>query len=270
MGEDREDGTRQRTEDEDPDLVEGRAAVLQEGGSERTGGVDRGAGQVDPEQMDQRQRQADDQSDDEFVVGLGSDPEDRIDEDEGQDDFDEEPQQEIQGEGGSREVRDAVRPEGGIGTEEDHQDEASKEGSQHLGEDVESEILEGELFGQIHGEGHRRIDVASGDVADGVGHRHDGKPEGQRGGHEIDAAFDGDPATEGDEDEGSDEFGEIRFPILHEAVSRSLCRGRCDVRVHPHRITIAQGFQFPPAVNRMRDEFCLQTGRGLAGDGFSL
>ena len=214
----------ERTDDENPDLFDRLEFAGEHGNDGRTDGtgrVDRGAGEADAEEVDEDQAAADDDTGDLAVVIFVGDAEDGEHEDEGEDDFDDEANKEATDIAVSLEkvTADGVRANGGEVFGEEADDEGADEGADDLADDVAEEFLDGDLLGDEHREGDGRVDVAARDAADRVDHRDDDKAEGKGGGDEVDAGPHGDAAAEDDEDEGTDAFSDILFEVIHEMSS---------------------------------------------------
>ena len=184
------------------------------------GGVHRGAGQVDAHKVDKDEGKADGESckvaGADFAVGRAEDDED---EDEGRDDFHEEGAAEASG------VSHAVGAEGtgqvrgcdDLGQEEEHR--AGDDAAEDLADPVAAGVLPAHAAGDRDGEGNGRVDVASADAADGVGHGDDGEAESDCGADDTcrgcAAEEHGSPAAQKRQDEGPDALSDVLFHMEH-------------------------------------------------------
>ena len=167
--------------------------------------------------MDQGQRAADDQTGD-LAEGLpGGDAQDGKDEDTGQNDLGDEALG--RGDLNLAELLQRVGAEAAVEAEEHAQQSGAGDGAKALRDHVAAEVLDVHLLADQHGNGNSGVDVAAGDVADGIGHGDDDQAEGA-GDSQITAlhvAADGDGGAAGhqDQDEGTDEFRDILSQIFH-------------------------------------------------------
>ena len=177
-----------RSNDEHPNLGKGsRVLIVDEGGEGRrdaAGRVDRGAGQIDADEVDEGEGEPDHDSRDLAVSCLFvGDVKDDVDEDEGQNDFgDQRPEDAT----GSQFTRIADRVVAGIasGGEASHLEDSkyqdrAEESADDLRANVDQEFLEGHALGEQAAKGDRGVDVAAADATDRIGHRNDGKAKGQ-------------------------------------------------------------------------------------------
>ena len=166
--------------------------------------------------MHERQRQADDDARDRLVFRLGGDAHDGEHEGEGEHDL-------------RQKADDKARVAVGFGDDRLHgvaaqvreraeqkaDDGGPCQGADHLPGDIAEKVFQAQLFIDEHGLTDRGVDVAAGNVADRIRHRHDGKPEGEGGGDQAVAAFaaggHGDAAAEHDQHHGADTFRQIFF-----------------------------------------------------------
>ena len=163
--------------------------------------------------MDQGQGAADDQTGNLAERLTGGHAQDRQDEDAGQHDLGQEAA--ADGDAGLK----GVRAEAAVKVEENAQADRTEDRAEALGDHVADEVLEAHLLADQHCQRDRRVDVAAGNVADGVGHRYDHKAEGQsreRVAAPVRAAGDDRHAAgHQHEDKGTDEFRQILFECVH-------------------------------------------------------
>ena len=177
-----EGGTDHRGHDEDPHIGKSLTASEQRG-SEGAGRVDGGAGEVDADQVDEDQGQTDGQTGEvaraEFAVGGTQNHEH---EDEGGDDLHE------AGAHCTASVGHAVAAEthhafgdafsaGRHDVDERQQDGTGKDTADELADPVDAGLFPGHAAGKRHSESDGRVDVATRDAADGVGHGDYGETE---------------------------------------------------------------------------------------------
>ena len=164
--------------------------------------------------MHAREGQADDQAAEGAVARLaGGHAEDAGDEDEGQDDLDQQARNRVAahtGEAVGAETTGHIRHAAEL--KDDRQDGRADQRADALGDDVAADVLLVHTAGHEHAEGDGGVDVAAGDVADGVSHGDDGQAEGQ-GGEDVAAAGGcvtahqhGGTAPEHDQCAGADRF----------------------------------------------------------------
>ena len=207
----RKGATHERGADEDPDILESLTAD-KERGTEGTGRVDGCAGQVDADEMDQDQGQTDGKTGE--IAGaflLIRRAEDDHNEDEGRDHFDEDT--------GPRTVdaREAVRAahfevaDGADPGEDRRTDDTADE----LADPVAAGILPAHASRKDDTERDGRVDVATGDTADGIGHGDNRKTESNGrtddSGRSAAAQEDGSAAAEQGQDRGTDTFSNVLF-----------------------------------------------------------
>ena len=158
--------------------------------------------------MDQGQGAADDQARDIAVFLLGGDAQDGQDEDAGQDGFDDEAGQGIP-------VIQGVGAQLGCILHHQLQHAGAGDGAHELSHHVADEVLHGHLLRAEHGDGDGGIDVAAGDVADGVGHGHDHQAEGRTGHAQGAAGLAGHAAGHEHQHEGAQALRQILFHVFH-------------------------------------------------------
>ena len=164
--------------------------------------------------MNQRERTADDQTGDPAVFRLAGDAEDREHKHAGEENFDD---QRLHGAA-------IVQPVGAetVGrADQPAQDGGSGGRAQKLRDDIAHEIRNAHAAVQQDAQGDGGVDVAAGDVADGIRHGDNHQTERQRR-HQIGsvrfgcaARHGGDAAGEQDQNEGADKFGGILFHVAH-------------------------------------------------------
>ena len=173
--------TYEGTYDEDPEVGQG-CATLEDGGSQRAGGVDTGAGVADADEVDEHEAQTDGQSCKVVggSVGLGGSTQHYEYEDAGEDDLSQ--QSAHHGNVSLQVVGSRALQTGNIGGEQCQQCRAD-ECADALEDDVHAAILGIHASAQEAAESDGGIDVASGYSTDGVGHSHHSQSEGQGGAH---------------------------------------------------------------------------------------
>ena len=171
----RERAAYQRSNDEYPHRAQCLAA-LEDRGTEGTSGVDGGTGEVDAEDVYQRQGQTDDQTRELLILLLRGNAQDDQDEDEGQDALDDQGGQDLS-------VEQAVGAEALVKADQRAEDRRARGSARELSDDVQEEVLDAHAARQQYADGDSRVDVAAGDVADGVRHRDDDQTERQSGQH---------------------------------------------------------------------------------------
>ena len=142
--------------------------------------------------VDEGEGQADDEAAEGAVLELiGGDAQDGGDEEEGQDHFQQEAGAEAAVDAAQAVGAEAAGHVGDIAHLEDQGDEAhAGHRADDLGDDVKQELHGLQALPKEDRQGDGGVDVAAGDVADGVGHGHDGQAEGQ-GGEDVPAAAGG-------------------------------------------------------------------------------
>lgn len=203
--------------DEDPNVLQSLAAC-ENSGTDATSGVDGGAGEGNTQNVYQSQGQTDDQTGDRTVLGLGGDTQDGNDEYEGQDDFDQDGQADVA-------LIQSVGTEAALCTEDGQENGGTCDSAGSLCNDVADEVLEAQLAADQHGDGNCGVDVATGNVTDGVCHGHDDQTEGQSGeqvattGGCITADSNCGAAGEKHQYEGTDKFRDVLFDRTHKYFS---------------------------------------------------
>ena len=222
-----DDDERQRRADqggeqEQPDVGQ-RLTAGEQRRAERPGGVHRRAGEGDADQVDGGEAQADRQSGEARRRRLAGDQQDHRDEGEGQ--------QRLEDEGAAQADRGAVvvgpersRLVGDVpeSAGQELEDRRTDDAAGELRDPVVGRLGRGHPAGEQHAEGHRRVDVAPGDRADGVGERQQHEAEGERDTRRTDRVDADDGRADGDHHEqrrtdelggeGSDESGRHRAP----------------------------------------------------------
>ena len=228
VGEAAEQAAEDGGEPEEPELREGPVAA-EEGGGGGAGGVDREVGDGDADEVDEGEAKAngdgcealrsrrrsvaahDDEEEHESEHRLG----------------DEAGGERIMGRGvfavtvGSAQQCDLA--EIGDGTRKvlsggnDVKARGANRAADQLGEDIGHQIFGGEAFASAEADGDGGIEMAAGDVADGVSHGEDGESDGEGDADEADAeggeggGGDGGANAGEDQPEGADELGEAAF-----------------------------------------------------------
>ena len=205
-----DDRAGQRRGDEDPEVGHG-GSLGEEGGAEAAGGVDAGAREVDAENVDQDERQTDGEAGELIVAGLGGDAEDRQHERGGEHGLDGEAFHHVA-------AIQRIGAEAAVPAAEVAEQGRAGRGAGELGDHVADKVAEAHAAGQQHAQRDGGIDVAAGNVADGIGHGDDRQAERQRraqiGGVDLRAVaaqHDGRAAAEKHEHERADKFSEILF-----------------------------------------------------------
>ena len=213
-----QNGTDKRRADEYPDVFEGLAAG-EDCGTERTGGVDRSAGEVDADKVHQDEAEADGESGEvagsDFAV---SGAEDDQHEKEGCYYFHKD------GAPGTASVGYAIGAEASgqvrcadyacYGKEKRACDDTADE----LSYPVAAGVLPTHTAGEGYAEGNGGIDVATADAADGVCHGYDGKAERYRSadyaGRSVTTEEHRCPASQESENESAQALSKILFHIF--------------------------------------------------------
>ena len=204
----------QRTDDEDPQAGK-RIAADEDRRAEGARRVHGRAGEVDAEDVDKGERQTDH---DAAVFNLARYAENRNDEDEGQHDFDQERSDDFA-------VIQSVGAKTAVRTEQTSEGERAEGCAGKLGNDIAEEISHAHFAADQHGDGDRRVDMAAGDVADGIRHGNDDQTEGggrqEIGGVGFRGAAERGSGAAGDEDQHkrADAFRNILFQSLHKSSS---------------------------------------------------
>ena len=192
-----------------------RVAALEDRGTEGTGRVDGGAGEVDTEDVHQRQGEADDQTGELLILLLGGHAQDDQNEYEGQDALDDQRLDDAV-------VVQTIRAEACVKADQCAQYSRSRGSAGKLRDDVEEELGYGHAAGQQNADRDRRVDVAAGYVADGVRHRDDHQTERQRREDvravrlsAVAAYYRSGTAREQYQHEGADEFRTEFFDVVH-------------------------------------------------------
>ena len=204
------------TSPEHPELLKGLAA-FEDGGSKATGGVDAGAGVVDANEVDEHEAKTDGEAGE--VAGtllLVGRAEHYEDEEHGQYDFGDETVGNAAGACVGTGL--GAQCEFGRGADEGIEDGATDEGSDALENDIHRCVLAADALVEPAAEGDGGVDVAAADAADGIGHRHNGKAEGEGGAYDaggVNTTIEtyGCAATEEHEDGCADHFCKILFHV---------------------------------------------------------
>ena len=131
--------------------------------------------EADAEDVDQCQGKTDDHAGDVAVCDLRSYAQDREDEYECQYTLDNEGLRYVI-------VEKTIAAESAVVRIKEYGEQKSTTaGTYKLGAPVEEHILKRHLFVDEHGQRNSRVDVASGDISDGICHRHDDQTESQSG-----------------------------------------------------------------------------------------
>ena len=160
--------------------------------------------------MDKSQGEANDQTGDAAIFLLGSDTENSQNEDTGQDDLDDDGF-----DGGT--VIEAIGTEAISLTGQCGQQTRTGDTTEELGANVTNEISDAHFAAAEHGKRNCRVDVASGDVTDGVSHSDDHQTESQRSDQVSGISFRGaagngsGSAGKKDQDERPDKLSNIFF-----------------------------------------------------------
>lgn len=211
----RDRSTNDRRQQERPHLPQ-RIRPCEHRGGDRSRRVHRRVAHGDADQVDEGQREADGERRDGLVFALGGDGEDDGDEHGGQDDLGQEDRAESEAAGGGGAV--AVGGEAGVagggevaggavgGDEED--DCGSDESAEDLADDVAGDVLPLGAAGDGETDADGGVEVAAGDVADGVDAGHHGEAEGERDAEEADSERVAGVGEGGGEDRGADAAGD--------------------------------------------------------------
>ena len=159
----------QRSYDEYPYAGQSFAAD-EKSRAEGTGRVDGSAGEVDAEDVYEGKGKTDYKACYAAVFDLRGDAEDGKDEDEGQDDFNKQGKPDIA-------VVESVCSETGAGSYKSEKNRSAGDGAEELGNDVADEVSEGKLAVYEHCDGNGGVNVATGNIAYGIGHGDDHESE---------------------------------------------------------------------------------------------
>ena len=195
--------TDEGTYDEDPQVGKS-GATLEDGRSQRTCGIDGGAGVADADEVNQYEAEADGQTSEVVggTIGLGGSTEYDEYEDAGEDNLSEQTTEHR--DVGLKVVGTRSLHTGNISYEDGEQGTAD-EGSDALEDDVHDTLLGVHTTSEDAAQRDGGVDVATGDAADGVGHSNDGQAEGQRGSYYCGDVVDG-ITTEADGNTAAHEY----------------------------------------------------------------
>ena len=208
--------TDEGTDDENPEVGQGRAA-LEDGRSERTGGIDGCAGIADADEVYENEAETDGQSGEVVggAIGLGCGTEYHEYEDAGEDDFSQQTAKNRHV--GLQVVGSGTLESWDIGRE-DGQQCTTDEGADALEDDVHASLLGAHTSGYHASQSDGGIDVTARDAANGIGHGYDGQAERQccayDSGNVVDRVTteaDGHAAAHEYEHHGAHHFCEILF-----------------------------------------------------------
>ena len=169
------DGTYEGTYDEDPEVGES-CTTLEDSGSDRTSGVDAGAGVAYADEVHKHERETDSEACEvaSTLLGIGG-AEDDKDEDAGEDNLSQE----------SAEDGDTLLQvvgtrafDSGVGSEQPEQSGAD-ESADDLENHVHASVLTRDALREEAAQGDSGVDVATADAADGVSHSDDCEAEGE-------------------------------------------------------------------------------------------
>ena len=158
-------------------------------------------------------------------MGLVGCSEDNEDEDEGQDNLSEDSypglSSAVDEVGSEVHVPDCL--EGGVSEAHGEADDecTCDDCTDDLEDDVENEFLSVDLFVEEHCEGDCGVEVASGDLADGHRHDHDGESECKGGGNEVAAGEHSSSHSEEDQYEGTDQLCDSCFDSCIHSINPS-------------------------------------------------
>jgi hypothetical protein len=147
---------------------------------QRTRRVDRGAGDVDTEQMDRHQGQADGETGEPDRSASLRHAENADQEQEGADHLVDEGRPHIvlaEIAGTPAILAERSAPAGSLPQEDEIEHGSAGDRAEHLGDHIHDEIGGRHAPRHEHAEAHRRIDMAARDLADAVGHGDDGETE---------------------------------------------------------------------------------------------
>src|SRR5580698_106565 len=208
-------GTESWSQPEEPELGEGPSTDEQR----RTGaarGVDGKVGDGDAHQMNEGEAEADGQRREAFGGANVSGAEDDEEEEESKDHFGHEAG--LHGVA-ARRVRaitiagEVAEDESGLAAGDDKEGGCSDESAEDLGNDVGQQMGDGKAAADNEAEGDSGVQVAAGDVADGVAHGEHGEAEGEGNADESDteggeaSGEDGSAASAKDQPCGAEELG---------------------------------------------------------------
>ena len=197
---------------------------MQNGGSQRAGGVDGRSREAQTDQVNERQRAADHQAGMLAVVELGVGyAEDRQNKHAGQHHFHKEcgdigPSVKFEAGKGHflrKPCLNRVAAEGREIAKESAEQNGADERADHLRANIGNELVERHLFADEHGNGNGGVDMATRNVPDGIGHGHDYKAKGERGGNPVYAGHHGNAAGHENQNCRADTFGEGFFEQTH-------------------------------------------------------
>ena len=175
---------------------------------------------MDANDMYQRQREADYQACHLAEFGLRGNAQNRQNKDKGQNDLHD------QGTHNTA-LKQAILAKAQLCSAQNaHENGGTGDSAQELGDNVTHKILNAHLAGNQHGNGYGWIDVAAGNIADGIGHgnNHQSESEGchQVGGVGICAVttdYGSCAAGKQNQNQGADKLGYILLHILHKRAS---------------------------------------------------
>ncbi len=213
MAERRERAADKRSNDEHPNVGK-RVAADKQSGSEAARGVDRSAGEINAENVDEREREAYYYARDRAVFFFGCDAKNGKHEDKGQDDFNKQRKPDVV-------FVKSVLAECLIAAQKAPKHGCARDSARELRNDVADEITERKSAVYKHGKTNRGVDMAAGNVPYGIRHSNDDETERKSGKHISGIVADratchhSRAASEQHEHERADEFGKILFECLH-------------------------------------------------------
>ena len=240
--------------------------------ADRAGRIDRGAGDVDADEMDGDQRQPDREAGEAGRRERVGDAENADQEQERRHHFEDEGRDDIVFAEIARAPAVLAEPAGPalrLAGQDEIEHDRGDDRAENLGDPVADHVGHAHPAGDVDAEAHRRIDMAAGDRPDAIGHGDDGEAEGARDPQQIDrrrarahAADDRRPAAEEHQGERADKLRDLLVhcrPLPYPPQNRrealiatALARAKRSARAGPGQgaFVHARGVAFagPPAI----------------------